>query len=369
MDPEIASGFGSEQTDTASGERAGSKGSQRFENLFENLQDAVVEFEVVEDTPIVRAVNPAFVELFGYERDEIRGSSLNEYIVPEVYASEAETFDTRTNDGKHNKAVVRRETAYGLRRFLYRGVPFEGADGRPFGFAIYSDITDETRREHRLQVLHRLLRHNLRNNLTVIDGLADELARTHESESVAKPARMIREQATELGHLSSEAGRVQRILDRSADADRTVDVAQLCDGVVSEYRSAHPDAEIGLDVPATLSISASEHLELALQQLVENAIEHNDSPTPRVRVSGRETTGETHDWVDIRVADDGPRIPDGEQQVIDTEPNADQLSHGSGLGLRLVQWITDAAGGTVTVSESEFGGNLITLRFKRSGRA
>ena len=366
MNPENENGVKSERSGSNVETQRSGGSSRRFERLFENLQDAVVEFEVVEGTPIVRAVNPAFVELFGYEREEIRGCSLNEFIVPDAYADQAQSFDTRTTDGKHNKAVVRRETANGLRRFLYRGVPYDRADGRSFGFAIYSDITDETRREHRLQVLHRVLRHNLRNSLTVIEGLAGELERSHESPSVADPARQIQAQASQLNHLSTEAGRVERVLDRAADAGAVIDVPRLCDRVVSEYRSVYTDAEIGLDVPETLRVNASEHLELALQQLVENAVEHNEGSTPRVRVSAERITGSTHDWVEIRVADDGPPIPVDETEVIRNEETPDQLTHGSGLGLRLVQWITDQAGGTVTVGDSEIGGNLVVLRFKES---
>ncbi|WP_225307825.1 MULTISPECIES: PAS domain-containing protein [unclassified Haloarcula] len=39
----------------------------RFEALFEHTDDAVAEAEFVDGEPIIRVVNPAFVELFGVD--------------------------------------------------------------------------------------------------------------------------------------------------------------------------------------------------------------------------------------------------------------------------------------------------------------
>lgn len=342
-------------------------GDDRFTHLFENIQDAVVEFEIVEETPIVRAVNPAFVDSFGYETAEIVGQSLNEFIVPDAYADEAQTFDDRTDDGKDNRAVVRRETADGIRRFLYRSIPYDGESYGRSGFAVYTDITDRTRREHRLQVLHRILRHNLRNDVTVIRGVAGEIARATADGELEDAAEQIQRRADQLAHLGSEAARVDKILGQAGDRSVPIDIVELCERVVSKYRESS-DAEIDLEIPESLTVTTTTYLDVALEQLVENAIEHNDAETPRVEL----TAERVDDWVELRVADDGPSIPAGEKQVITSDELTDgdpqsQLSHGSGLGLRLVQWITDAVGGTVEIGQSDMGGNLVRLRLKHTG--
>ena len=121
----------------------------RFGHLFDLIQDAVVELEIVDGEPIARTINAAFEDVFGYDADDVRDSSLNEYVVPDDHDEEAVDFDQRTADGKANYAVVTRQTARGRREFLYRGIPYDRPDGRQFGFAIYSDISDQTRaREH-----------------------------------------------------------------------------------------------------------------------------------------------------------------------------------------------------------------------------
>ena len=118
----------------------------RFGHLFDLVQDAVVEFEIVETIPVVRSVNPAFEEVFGYDADAVVGESLNDVIVPDTLARRALSFDRRSADGEYNEATVARETATGIRQFQYRGVPYEH-DGASHALAIYTDVTEQRRRE------------------------------------------------------------------------------------------------------------------------------------------------------------------------------------------------------------------------------
>ena len=70
--------------------------------------------------------------------------------------------------------------------------------------------------------------------------------------------------------------------------------------------------------------------------------------------------------VSITVTDDGPGIPDHELDVLTGSEPITQLSHGSGLGLWLVVWVTESYGGTVSFEESDEGGAKITLRVPRT---
>jgi len=358
----------SEDTTSDGSESSGQEYSgdpARYRYLFENVQDAVVDFEIVDETPVVRDVNQAFVSVFGYDREQLLGESLNEFIVPDALTAESATFDDRTEAGEHNKAVVRRETASGIRRFLYRSVPYEDSRETARGFAIYSDITDETRREHRLQVMHRILRHNLRNDVNVIDTSAEWLAAELEEESLLTVVEWIRQSASSLEHLSVGAGRVRRVLD-NPQTDEHIEVGPLLEEVRTGYQEAYPAADIEVAAPSSLEVTASPHLRLALTELVENAIEHNDSADPRVRLTATVPGQTDNEWVELSVADDGPRIPESERVVTATDREPTQVEHGTGLGLLLVQWIVDSIGGTVSIEEGDLGGNCVRLRLKRA---
>ena len=325
---------------------AATAGSDRYGLLFELSRDAVAEIELVDGVPMVRAVNPAFVDVFGYDPGTIVGKSLNEFIVPERSADQAATFDHRTAAGEVNWATVRRKTDEGIRRFLYRGVPFE-RDGRDYGLAIYTDITDQRRRERHHQVLHRVLRHNLRNDLAQILAAAETLLAADTDEAVAREARRIRAATEDLEDLSTAASRVEDMLGAERVEYDVVDAAGTLRRVVEQYRRDSPAATLETNLPDSVSVAADGRLSAALDALVENAIEHGippDGGDPHVRV---ELATDGRDAV-VTVADGGPGIPEYERAAVFDDRPPSQLSHGSGLGLWLAKWVIESYGGRVS---------------------
>lgn len=335
-------------------------GVGRFHHLVEHIQDAVVEFELVDGEPIVRDVNPAFVAVFGYDREEIVGESLNAFVVPTWLRSEADSLDDRTAAGKVNYRHVRRETADGLREFLYRGIPYE-AD-RTRGFAVYTDLTDTRRKTRQLEVINRVLRHNIRNELNVVVGALDRLEADLDEGSDAM-VDAIREAAVNLEGLTGEATTIQRVQNEPLPEDASVDCARLVRSVADRFRRIYPEAEIEVTAPETLCVAATDRLESALAALAENAIEHNPAERPRVCLEV-ESSAES-EWVSVAVADDGPQIPEMERRVVTGEADITQTYHGSGLGLWLVRWTVESFGGDLSFSESEAGGNRVRIRLRQ----
>lgn len=313
----------------------------RFGHLFDLIQDAVVEVEIVDMEPVVRSVNPAFEDVFGYETETVLGESLNEFIVPDDQGGEAVDFDQRTADGMINRAVVTRRTERGNREFLYRGIPYDREDGGRYGFAIYSDITEQKRTQQHLQVLHRVLRHNLRNDLTVILGMAEEIHRMTDDPAISRAADCMLDNAERLATLSTKSQTASEVLCRQP-REAVIDAAEQTRTVVEAARLEWPEATIETDLPASLSVEADPVFRRAVVNLVENAVSHNDAPTVRVQGAACDQ------WGVIAVSDDGLGIPEAERAAVFGEADITQLQHGSGLGLWLVKWITESADGKVT---------------------
>jgi PAS domain S-box-containing protein len=336
----------------------------RYRHLIEHIQDAVVEFELVDSDPVVKAVNNAFVDVFGYEEDELRGDPLNEWIVPEWLAEEARELDERTSSGEINYRRVKRETDTGLREFLYRGIPYGDSATRTGGFAVYTDLTDIIRNERRLQVMNRVLRHNLRNKANIISAhttrILDELDATTEQTDVAAT---VEQAARDLETLAREARDIRAIIRSPVVDDAGVDCVPLVEAVVGEHRRSAPAAAIETVLPETMMVSANADLQFAIDSLVENAIEHNPADTPRVRVR---VESDADGWMSIYVDDDAPLIPADERNVITGDAEITPTRHGSGLGLWLVKWTTETFGGEVSFSTSDLGGNSVRLRFLRT---
>lgn len=329
--------------------------TDRFRHLFENLQDAIVEFEFEDGAPIIRTVNEAFCSLFGVDADEVVGTDLNDRIVPNERQSQSSRFDRRTATGKSNYAIVDRRTEDGVQTLLYRGIPYQGGDR---GFAVYADLTDEIRQERELAVLNRVLQHNVRSHVETLVDHAETLLDALEDPELADTAAAVHESALALDRTSTEA----RDIERALDADPSLTATDL-DGVVETALADVPltnRATVHVEIDDVSPVMTGGHLDRALAALVDNAIRYAETATPNVRITAHEGDGS----VTVTVSDDGPGLPETEREVLTGKMSVTPLDHGSGLGLWLVRWIVTAYGGDVTYADGANGGSDITLTLR-----
>lgn len=141
---------------------------ERLNALFSNSQAAIVEYVFREGEPIIEDVNPRFESVFGFERERVRGQSLDEYIVPPAGQDEADDLNEKVRNGEYLRAEVQRRTAEDVRTFIVRNAPIdtEGEDVR--GYASYTDITERKERERDLQRQNKRLRALFANSQAAI---------------------------------------------------------------------------------------------------------------------------------------------------------------------------------------------------------
>lgn len=333
-------------------------GTNRFERLFNELNEAVVEFELVDGDPVIVQANATFADTFGHGTESLNGVSLNDLIVPSDRREEAEQFDQQTAAGETNAAVVERVTTNGHRQFVYRSVPIENGHG----FAIYTDITEELRRERHLDVLQRVLRHNLRNDVNVIDGQAEKISELTDNEEVQEAANSISDTARGLARLSEEAKTVNRVLGESASLE-PIDITAVVERTVTACSEEFPHTTITTECPTALLVAADASLRVLVESLVDNAARHNTATEPNVSVTAAVVDDAT---AELTVTDNGPGIPATEREVITGNQEITALHHGSGLGLWLVRWITDRYGADLSIETPTPGGTTVRIAFDRA---
>ncbi|RLM57362.1 PAS domain S-box protein [Halobellus sp. Atlit-31R] len=209
------------------------------------------------------------------------------------------------------------------------------------------DITERKRTSELIQLLNRVLRHNLRNDLNAILGWNGE--RRAGSISEKRPEDRVDDIARELVELSERA----RELEQYARGDRTpqrLAPDPLVSAVVTGQRNADPAATIEQTVRTERDICAGPELRRAVRELVENAVKHADSPAPQVAID----VADAGEWIELTVVDDGPGIDEMEAAVI-SSGNETALQHGSGLGLWLVNWIVTRYGGSFRIHTGDEG--------------
>ncbi|MFC7131897.1 MULTISPECIES: histidine kinase N-terminal 7TM domain-containing protein [Salinibaculum] len=215
---------------------------------------------------------------------------------------------------------------------------------------VIRDVTQLVRRQERLSVLNRILRHNLRNDLNVILGFAAQIE--HESgDDVATLGEKVSRKARSLSSISEKALEVERMFDRESEA-RSVDVESLVTDVVSSLADQHPEATVETDVEGGEVQTYPRLFAVVLREVVENALVHSGSaPSVTVDVST------TDHRVELVVTDDGPGIPRAELDPIQSGEET-PLSHASSLGMWLVSWGTRSLGGTVDFRTSSEGSTV-----------
>ncbi|AEH36337.1 PAS domain S-box protein [Halopiger xanaduensis] len=371
----------------------------RFAALFENVPDAaVIAHHTESGEPIVEAVNPAFEHLFGYEADNLVGEPLDERIVPPDRSAAAMAINRRSNRGSVVETEGKRRTADGLRDFMIRVVPVTtdaSAGGDDEGdndeasvertVGLYTDITDRKRQQQQLEILNRVLRHDLRNGMNIIDGCAEELADrlADDGTEAAEYATIIRERADDLLGLAEKTRAVERTLERDEAIHKPVDLVSVlqqvtdrleCTYASNEGKPAALTVELADSVPEQCFVRGTDYLETAIFQVLENAVEHNDSAAPTIEIrlsdasagdgSGGENGG-PDEMVTLSIADDGPGIPDEERALLQEDREITQLRHASGLGLWLVNWVVSQSGGQLAFRANQPRGTVVDIRLPR----
>jgi signal transduction histidine kinase len=197
-----------------------------------------------------------------------------------------------------------------------------------------------------LTMNQRILRHNLRNELAVVDGHLQNIER-----QVGTDDRDVEVARRHLDELLATSERARRILDIwESDKRRDLDVVDVVADAVERVRERYPDANVELATSEDATVSAHPALGDAVYELLANAVEHNDVDV-RVSATVRNPPGSD---VFVEVADTGPGVPENERRVLD-QPVETTLSHASGLGLWFVYWTVRESGGRVEFDDDASG--------------
>lgn len=317
--------------------------------VFERMQDGAI---VVDSNDYVVDMNENAATTLGVTPRDALGRPAREIVpryemLPEDGSVSAH-FTTHRENGEHPyDATVTRITDF---------------HGRIIGRVIsFHDITEHVRQQQRLEVLNRVLRHNIRTETNLIYGYADLMGNRGDERNAA----IVKEHALKIAKTAEKARRVIDIFERGHEPAEATPLDGLLRESVASVREEYPAVTVVFS-PASDDIRVDKILDPVLSNLIENAAEHNTNTDPHVWIDV-ETTEE---GVRVVVEDDGPGIDEYERSVLERRTES-PLVHGSGLGLWLVTWGTGIAGGRVTFAENDPLGSVVTVEvpvLSRSGR-
>lgn len=299
---------------------------------------------VANESDIIVHSNSAADELLG-AGDDLRSHPIDE--LPGVSNSQAsqlavdDLIDVNAIEGQHI--------------FAPRTATLADEHDREHGSVVwYQDFTGIRRREQRLNVLNRVLRHDIRNEMNVILGHAQTISTAEGTEA---PLAAIKSTARSVVGLSETARDIERLINRASVIDPAGTVDEAIEAIQERMHEESPDGSLEVTVDCDPETIVPVGFREVLWQLVENGISHNESPSPSVDIS----ITKSDDMLRCSVADDGPGIPESELAVFDSGEET-SLDHASGLGLWMVHWVVNEFGGEVHVESTDDGTSVtVTL--------
>jgi PAS domain S-box-containing protein len=329
-------------------------------------------FYVTDREGTIEWVNPAFEEITGYSADEVIGQNPRILKSGEMTESYYEELWEALLAGETWQEEIVNRRKNGTLYWAHQTIaPILDDNGEVEWFtAIQTDITERKEYERELeeslthlQVIDRVLRHNLRNVLNIILSYAEKI-QSEADGTVAESAAIIEQQSNQLSEIVDKERAIMRLLTTNSPST-PIDLTETLDMVVEKARERFPDAEFALHRPDDVTLTVIGSFRQALDELLTNAVIHSDQQTPSITID----VTANDDRVEIQIVDDGPGIPEIEQQILTGEMDPEPLDHGSGLGLWLVYLTVKKSGGTIQIDESNRCGSSVRIEIEKGNES
>lgn len=214
---------------------------------------------------------------------------------------------------------------------------------------------DTLRAERNL--LHRVFRHNLRQDINVIMGYSDLIRQHTDEDELHEYCGNVLERVAEIERYQKKIVSIDQLLQPPTTLER-IDLAETI--TANSYLHTLQDSEeidVAADLPETAPVIATPFIESAFEEVLENAVEHNTADNPVVRISVEENS---NGLVDLIVEDNGPGISEYERLSLESMQEED-LTHSSGLGLWLAKLACSVSGGRFDIPEQYDGGGKVVM--------
>lgn len=337
-----------------------------FQSLIDHLDG--VAFWVASEPDRCDYVSAGFEEIWGIPPEAVREdiSRLLESIHPEDrdrVRSMMEQSEGELSEEVYEGRVVRPDGS--VRWVQTRQVPLRDAEGNLTEVVgISTDITEQKRREEELATLNRIIRHDIRNDMSVILGWG-ELLQAHIDESGESHLEKMLSASTHVVELTEIAGEYAEVVTGIGNVEREpVPLRSILQREVELCRDSFPGAMFVVEEEfPSVEVMANEMLASVFKNLLRNAVQHNDKDEPLVEVS---CELQARDAV-VRIADNGPGIPEDQRETIFEKGEKGIESSGTGIGLYLVGTLVSQYGGQCWIEDNTPTGSVFVVQLPRAG--
>ncbi|WP_138005197.1 sensor histidine kinase [Halalkalirubrum salinum] len=332
-----------------------------YQEVFESIQNPVL---IIDPNFVIEDANPAAAEFLDYpSKTALQGTAVSSMLYdPDVIEEVAEAiaagkpWEGRTELLTHGGEVIAGRGS---------AVPIT-IDGEFTCIAgLFVDLTRQEQYSRSLNILNRVLRHNIRNEINIIQGTLGMIDEDCLAEGDVERLNSVEKRLATIVDRANTARRLEELLDFDDDQiEATVRIDELLCEAIATVASEYPEAKFVFpDSFGARYATANRTAVRAFEAVLENAVEHNDTAEPTVWID----VSENDDSVTVEIEDNGPGIDPEREDIVFGREETDQLNHGDGISLFFVDQLFRIYGGSVGVQAGEEGGARFCLTFPRTG--
>ncbi len=328
----------------------------RMRALVETASDGIITFKT---DGTIESVNPAIVNLLGYDEAEMIGAKVDKLIDPSIYLPygqdgipterilgiETELFAVRKDGGR-----VPIEIAVGL---------IELEDANNLFTGIIRDVSERKESENRLKEFYSTVSHELRTPLAAIRTALGLLENSSEEKKFQSIVDIATEEADRLIRMVNDILDIRRIEAGKLNLTiETTNVKRMVERSVNSVQSLAEQA--GVELKSSIDEDVELQVDLdRIHQVLTNLISNAIKFAPR-QSSVIVSTRATEEMIIVEVADEGPGVPPEESEKIfgrfeQLVSREERSQGGTGLGLAIAKGIVENHGGKIGVTSRANG--------------
>ncbi len=370
-------GVATDITERKQAEEALKESEEKFRNVVERANDAIV---VIQDS-LIKYINPQVREMLGYLPEDVIGSSMVDHIYPDERKRVLDIYRRRMAGKKvpqlYESALNHKD---GSRVEIEISGGLVDYQGKPADLIIARDISErkqlekETARTMELEHMERMRReiiasvsHELRTPLTAIKGLADTLIQPDvkwDDKTQLDFLQTINREADVLTHLIEDLVEMSQIeagvMKMNKSANQISDIVHLILHQVNILTDKH---KFEIDIPPDLPHIYADEVRISevITNLISNAVAYSPEGTRIIL----KATG-TDKKITVSVTDQGIGIPAEHQEKVFNrfyrlESGVAHRRGGSGLGLAICKSIVKNHEGWIWVDSEPGQGSTFSF--------
>ncbi|MHA1346808.1 MAG: PAS domain S-box protein, partial [Candidatus Heimdallarchaeaceae archaeon] len=299
--------------------------------------------------------NKQMEEMTGTKRHYVLGKNALESPFPEEVKEGIRRAIEELKDKKVSLFTIQSETKGSPRATLWQST-FIKRDKEKIYIFIGVDITEQILANKKiedlnesLRIINDILRHDIGNNVAIIDGSIDAFFDVREDAFLEMTKHAIDKSFDLIEKMESLEGLL--IEDKKLEE---IDVRKIVEKVIVGYTAT----SVSIKIEGNGIIIADNAISSVMDNLIGNAIKHGKADEIVVSIN----PGEHH--CIIEVADNGKGVPEKYKKMLFRQGFKYGETAGSGLGLYIVKKTLERYGGDVTIRDNSPKGSIFQLKIK-----